>query len=388
MYQRVRLVGWRLRVMIEHKRFAAVNGIAAEDDFTVNLMGIVDRLPEVSVPIASLVPGFHLRTTGVDAAHAQLLADAAATVQVPSILVQKNGARIIDGMHRIEAARLRGDWSIKARVVDCSDEEALILAIRSNTLHGLPLSKADRIAGAKRILAVHPDWSDRAVAGVSGLSAKVVASLRSSAAVPQIYLKRLGQDGKRRPMVPGEGRLRAAEYIAAHPEASVRQVAREVDVSVGTVQKVRESLRSGAAHQQADAKAAGDRAAGDRAAGDKAAGDRVDGDRAAGDRAAGDRADGDQSQVAHPAGRGACVHGQAWAVVAPKLHSDPALRYTEGGRAFLRWMGAHSMQADEWREFVDAIPAHWLDDVRRIAFGMAGEWRQFAEWMTCTQERA
>jgi hypothetical protein len=66
-------------------------------------------------------------------------------------------------------------------------------------------------------------------------------------------------------------------------------------------------------------------------------------------------------------------------MISAKLAADPALRYTDGGRAFLRWMALHSMQADEWREFIDAIPQHWLKDVSRIAASMSEEWRQFAE---------
>jgi aryl-alcohol dehydrogenase-like predicted oxidoreductase len=346
--------------MIEHQRFVAVNGAEPEENADPMLM--VECLPEVSVPIASLVPGFHLRASGVDASHIQLLADAAGSVRLPSILVQKHGTRIIDGMHRIEVARLRGEWSIKARIVDCTDEEALILAVRSNTLHGLPLSKADRISGAKRILAVYPDWSDRAVAGITGLGAKAIASLRNSSTIPQMHVKRLGRDGKRRPMVPGEGRIRAAEYIEAHPDASVRQVARESDVSVGTAQKVREGLRNGMVYVPHD-RAAGSTTAGSTTAADTPAGHRV-------------------SDVRDPR------RSLAWQAVAPKLTSDPALRYTEGGRAFLRWMGAHSMGADEWREFADAVPAHWLDDVLGIALGMGEEWRQFADWIKCRRETA
>jgi hypothetical protein len=361
-----------IQTMIEHKRSAAVNGVAADADASANPMGVVERLPEVSVPIRSLIPGFHLRASGVDASHVRLLADAAGSVRLPAILVQKTGARIIDGMHRIEVAKLRGEWSIKARIVDCTDEEALILAVKSNTLHGLPLSRADRIAGAKRILAAHPDWSDRAVAGITGLSAKAIASLRNGATGAQLHFKRLGRDGKRRPVVPGEGRLRAAEYIAAHPEASVRQVARETDVSVGTAQKVREGLRRGALHVPAGPHRLV----------------RVPGtgtDTTAGDGTAYPIP---VTRAPHPAGQVTGLRYLAWAVAAPKLTSDPALRYTEGGRAFLRWMATHSMQADEWREFADAVPARWLDDVYRIALGMSEEWRQFAEWVKGRQEAA
>ena len=170
----------------------------------VDPIPMIEQLPEVSIPVASLVPGFHLRHEGTDAAHVRLLADAAGSVKLPAILVQKSGSRIIDGMHRVEAAKLRGEWTIGARLVDCTDSEALVLAVKSNTLHGLPLSRADRISSAKRILAAHVDWSDRAVAGITGLSAKAIASLRnSSTGDTRFDGKRLGRDGKRRPVMPG-----------------------------------------------------------------------------------------------------------------------------------------------------------------------------------------
>ena len=220
--------------------------VTAFDLMGASLMSAAEQLPEVSVAVDSLVPGFHLRMAGTDTAHVRLLADAAGAVQLPPILVQQRGMRIIDGMHRVEAAKLRGEQAIRARIVDCSDEQALVLAVKSNTLHGLPLTRADRISSAKRILSAHPDWSDRKVAGIAGLSAKSVASLRnSSAGGAQFDGKRLGRDGRRRPMTAAEGRLRAAEYVRAHPEASVRQVAREADVSPGTAHDVRQKVRRG-----------------------------------------------------------------------------------------------------------------------------------------------
>ena len=211
-----------------------------------SLMSAVEQLPVVSVPVDSLVPGFHLRTAGTDAAHVRMLAEAAGSVQLPPILAQKSGMRIIDGMHRVGAAKLRGERAIRARIVDCSDENALVLAVKSNTLHGLPLTRADRISSAKRILGEHPDWSDRKVAGIAGLSGKSIASLRnSSVGNAQFADKRLGRDGKRRPVVAAEGRLRAAEYVRAHPEASLRQIASETEVSVGTAHDVRQKILHG-----------------------------------------------------------------------------------------------------------------------------------------------
>lgn len=331
-------------------------------------MSVVEQLPEVSIPVGSLVPGFHLRHEGTDAAHVRLLADAAGSVRLPSILVQKNGSRIIDGMHRVEVARLRGEWNINARIVDCTDEEALVLAVKSNTLHGLPLSRADRISSAKRILAAHADWSDRAVAGITGLSAKAIASLRNSSTGDVPFSgKRLGRDGKRRPVIPAEGRRRAAEYIQAHPEASLREIARATDVSLGTVHGVKERLRR-EAEQAEQPDGAKDLATEQRACRPAPAPPPL------------------RPEPVHPSPvrvlpGGGARHAQrlAWPAISGKLAADPTLRYTEGGRAFLRWMSLHSMQADEWREFIDAIPRHWLNDVSRIAASMSEEWRQFAE---------
>jgi hypothetical protein len=336
---------------------------------SASLMSAVEQLPEVSVPVDSLVPGFHLRMAGTDADHVRLLADAAGSVRLPAILVQKSGMRIIDGMHRVEVAKLRGEFAIRARIVDCSDEKALVLAVKSNTLHGLPLTRADRISSAKRILGTHPDWSDRKVAGIAGLSGKSIASLRNiSVGGAQFDGKRLGRDGKRRPVVAAEGRLRAAEYVRAHPEASVRQIARETDVSLGTAHDVREKIRRGVDLRVAEPSPRGAQAG----------------------PASSPTSSPGSPPVADIRARAAAgtVRRLAWSAVADKLTGDPALRYTDGGRAFLRWMTQHAMRPDEWREFVDAIPERWLEEVHQTAVAMSEEWGQFANQLRWRQEEA
>ncbi len=334
----------------------------------------LEQSPEMDVPVNTLVPGFYLRQAGTDTAHIQLLADAAGSVRLPPILVQRHSSRIIDGMHRFEAAKLCRREHIRARVIDCTDEQALILAVRSNTLHGLPLSKADRVAGAKRILSTNPDWSDRALAEVTGLSTRTIGVLRNRSTddIP-IISKRLGKDGKRRPLSAAEGRKRAAEYIVAHPDAPLRQVAKEADVSLGTVHDVRERIRRGA-----------DPVAEPRSA-------------RAGRTGSQQKAQGPVGRLSQAEGRDAQnvrarFHGGprdrniqngrlTWPSVSAKLTSDPCLRYTEGGRAFMRWMAAHAAQAEEWREFIDAIPEHWLGEVSLIASNVSAEWQEFAEWL-------
>jgi ParB-like chromosome segregation protein Spo0J len=373
---------------------AVISGNAIPDP-----MALIDQLPEVSVPVSSLVPGFHLRQDGTDAAHVRLLADAAGAARLPSILVQRCGTRIIDGMHRVEVAKLRGEPDIRARIVDCTDEEALVLAVKSNTLHGLPLTRADRISSAKRILTDHADWSDRSVAVITGLSAKAIASLRNSSTgeIP-FHGKRLGRDGKRRPVVPSEGRRRAAEYISAHPDASLREVARETDVSLGTVHDVRERMRLGEERhghapggpaRQAPAARAGLAPAARTGLAPAVGPGPVTAEPAPAGRApAGPAVTSPPIRSIHAAVAARGAQRVAWSAVAAKLACDPTIRYTEGGRAFLRWMSGHSMQSDEWREFVDAIPRHWLDEVSRIAVSMSEEWRQFADRLGSKMEAA
>jgi ParB-like chromosome segregation protein Spo0J len=324
------------------------------------LITTIDQLPEVSVPISSLLPSLYLRESGTSHAHVQLLADAAESSALPPILVQQYSHRVIDGMHRLAAAKLRGEKSIKARFVDCADEEALFLAIKSNTLHGLPLSRADRISGAKRILASHPDWSDRAVASIAGISARTVAILRNrSADNIRSFEKRLGRDGKRRPVTGTDGRRRAAEYINTHPGASLRQVARESDVSLGTVHNVLQLIRSGVDPVATPLEPPAEPAA---------------------DRSVADAAPGRPSLTSVTSTRGEKDARQLnWAEIQSKLVNDPSLRYREGGRAFLRWMALHAMHAEQWREFVEAVPIRWAGDISAIADNMAIEWQMFGE---------
>jgi hypothetical protein len=118
--------------------------------------------------------------------------------------------------------------------------------VKANADHGLPLSVADREAAAGRILSWYPYWSDRAIAAVVGLAATTVGAIRERSTVqsPQLNV-RLGRDGRLRPMSTLDGRRRAGDIIAARPDASLREVAREAGISLGTAHNVRERMRRG-----------------------------------------------------------------------------------------------------------------------------------------------
>jgi hypothetical protein len=339
------------------------NGESVTDD-SLDLKNF-EKLPPREVPVSALSPGLYLRQGGTNAAHVQLLIDAAGSSRLPPILVQEDGWRVIDGLHRLEATKLCGDHLIQARFLDCTDSEALVLAMKTNSSHGLPLSKADRVSGASSVLTAHPDWSDRVIGDITGLSPKTVGALRNrSVSGAHLGTKRLGHDGRRRPVAPSEGRRRAAEYIGTHPNAPLRQVARETDVSLGTVHDVSAQLRRGVGLEPNK-------------------------DREVAARPPVAPAEGAADVDGTPLRRKNHVDEQlTWAVVAAKMANDPTIRYTEGGKEFLRWMALHATDPDGWRELVSTIPDHWLGAITPIVDSISKEWGLFAEQLKSKQEVA
>jgi ParB-like chromosome segregation protein Spo0J len=154
-------------------------------------------------------------------------------------------------VHRAMAARSVGRSTIPAVMFDGDEAEARIEAVRSNIAHGKPLSLAEREAAAAGILDLVPDWSDRRVASVTGLSPKTVARLRrcrteARATEDSAQLRgRVGRDGKLRPLDPAAVRRRVAEALRGDPRASNREIAKRTGASQATVRDVRQRLSSG-----------------------------------------------------------------------------------------------------------------------------------------------
>ena len=95
----------------------------------------------------------------------------------PPIVVTEDHV-LVDGHHRVAAAEQLGLDRIAAVVFKGSRADAYIEAVRSNISHGMPLTLSERRRAGVQILAVHPTWSDRRIAGCCGLSAKTIKRLR------------------------------------------------------------------------------------------------------------------------------------------------------------------------------------------------------------------
>ncbi|KUL52860.1 ParB/RepB/Spo0J family partition protein [Streptomyces sp. NRRL S-1521] len=309
-----------------------------------------DRMMVVEVETGSLAVAGSPRTSGVDQEHVAALA--VVQTPLPPITVHRPTMRVIDGLHRLRAAELRGERKIAVKYFDGAEEDAFVLAVESNVTHGLPLSTADRKRAAARIIASHPQWSDRMIASVSGIAAGTVADLRrreSGGGADQG--SRIGHDGRVRPINGAEGRRIASELIAQNPTLSLRQVARVAAISPETVRDVRNRMMRG----EDPLTRRGRQARG--------------GD---GTAAAAPRLGRTPSAVL------AKDSAQDRAAAVKRLKADPALRFSEIGRTLLRLLSVHSISVEEWEQILDKVPPHCRGVVAYLAKESAEMWSEVA----------
>ena len=299
---------------------------------TVSPLGPSEHDVARSVPIRSLVAGDPLRLAGINADHANALAELDG--QLPPILVHRPTMRVIDGMHRLCAAKLLGHEVIDVRFFDGGDEEAFVRAVQANGTHGLPLTLADRTAAADRIVRTHSHWSDRKIAGLVGLSPKTVGTVRGrlslSEEIPQSAV-RMGRDGRVRRLPVRTPGATAQPVPAADPVPELRP---------GAVRAPRS----------------------------------------------------EKTQVmptVHVLGqrRGAQVEPVSRRVtdaIDPMttyrvLCQDPSFRLTETGRFLLRLLDLHFVRVREWDRLIANVPPHQASSVADLALACATAWREFAE---------
>jgi ParB-like chromosome segregation protein Spo0J len=304
------------------------------------------------VPVSSLLAGYSPRLNGENAQHVQVLA--ASESPLPPVLVHRPTMRVIDGMHRLRAALLRGQLTIEARFFDGDEDEAFVRAVKMNTAHGLPLTLAEREAAAARLIASYPDRSDRWVAGITGLAAGTVARIRRQASPGDCPVTaRIGRDGRVRPLSSADGRRIAGAAIAEHPEASLRSIARLAGISPATVRDVRERMRRGD---------------------DPVPPPRGKRRSQPGRTGAIPRAAGNDSRT-----RASLTAVRDRASLLQTLRRDPSLRYTESGRALLGWLDARASGPGRCQDLTHAIPSHCAYIVAELARHCAGEWAELAD---------
>ena len=169
----------------------------------------------------------------------------------PPIVVRLLDYQVIDGMHRLAAARATGQEWIRGVLLDGDEAACWVEAVRANASHGLPLTASERRRAIAGIVRFHPEWSDRRIAEIVRVSPSTIRSVRSDVARTAAaeasgrLTRRVGRDGRQRPAHVEPCRERVEATLAAHPGGSLREIAKIVGTSPETVRRVR--MRLGAA---------------------------------------------------------------------------------------------------------------------------------------------
>ncbi|WP_411107548.1 transcriptional regulator [Streptomyces sp. cmx-4-9] len=326
---------------------------------------VLRETPVEQVRVADVTVSFTPRTAGVDGDWALTLAGL--ETELPPILVHRPTMTVIDGLHRLRAAGLKGREHIAARFFDGSQEDAALLAVALNTAQGRPLSQTDRVCAAQRILTARPHWSDRAIAVVAGLSAKKVSEIRVRADGLPRCERRVGLDGRARPLSTAQGRERAGQLLAADPKASLRTIARQAGISPATVADVRDRLLRG--DDPVPPRQRG-------VAGTERAGQ---------DRERGDRERGERDPAADERGPEARSPGELFGIF-DALRRDPSLRLNEVGRNILRMLDACSLVARDRQRIIANLPPHCTGQMAELMSGYSELWQLFADELRLSEE--
>lgn len=285
------------------------------------------------IPISSLRAADSPRLSGESNEHVRLLAESNA--MLPPIIVHRGTMRVIDGMHRLGAARLRGQTAIEVRFADGDDDDVFVLAVQSNVSHGLPLTLLDRKAAAERILASHPRWSDRKIASVTALSPSTVGSMRRRLTDQDGHSNtRLGRDGTDRPLSTAAGRALARDLLDERPNASVREIATIAGIAPSTVHDVQRRLREGRESVPPSQRISG------------------------------------RATTPLPRGR--------TELTLSALTADPALRLTDVGRALLRLLTTESVLRQRSAQLAAIVPTHLAGSVAALARRTGAAWYELA----------
>lgn len=291
------------------------------------------------VLISAVRTGDSPRTVQVDENHARALAEFCEVL--PPLLVHRPTMRVIDGTHRLRAAVLRGQRTVTVTYFDGTAEDAFVLSVEANIRHGLPLTPAERTAAALRVLRSHPGWSDRSIAGRTGLAARTVGALRRRTGPLPEPEGRVGQDGRTRPVDPARGREEAARLLEHRPAASLREIAREAGIAPSTVRDVRRRLREGT-----DPVPAAQRRA--------------------------------RSVAVTPPER-APGQGPGLPYLVGSLCKDPLLRLSEAGRLLLRMLDLQMTGLRQRDRIVAAVPPYRVGTAAAAAAQCARDWQELSE---------
>jgi len=257
----------------------------------------------------------------------------------PPILVERKTSTVIDGVHRVLAAKMLGRVTIPVHYFEGTHDEAFVEAVRANITHGKPLTLAEREAAARKLLGMHGDWSNRLLGDICGLSDKTIGRLRKTTAeLPQLSA-RVGRDGRQRPLDSRPLREQIARALRTTPDANAEELARSLSTSPSTVRDVRRRLRGG------DSPIPTQR---------------------------GVKADASTASRASNGERRAVSAAVEW-------RSDRAILALPRGSELAEWLDQTKIRVTQWASLVQEIPLGRIPQLIEEAESRALEWTRFAK---------
>ncbi len=114
------------------------------------------------------------RQRGVDQEVVEYYATIFKEVIWPPVMADRATRKLLDGWHRVEAAKRAGVYTIAVQWVDAKEEDLFPLAVKFNLAHGVHLSKEERLKAIIRMM--REGWTHERVAEFLGCSMGLVAS--------------------------------------------------------------------------------------------------------------------------------------------------------------------------------------------------------------------
>ncbi len=182
----------------------------------------------------SLSPRLH----GVDSDVVELYAAIFREVIWPPILVDRATKKLLDGWHRVEAAKRTGAYTLPVQWVDAQEEELFALAVRANMTHGVHLSREERYKAIARLQ--REAWTHERIADFFSCSLRMVANTEKAEDL-RLKFKMHEHPGMK---LPTESLV---EIIKLAPEYhdEVAELASEVEAAPADVRRAVRAVKKG-----------------------------------------------------------------------------------------------------------------------------------------------
>ena len=185
------------------------------------------------------------RMHGVDADIVEFYASMFQEVIWPPILVHRATNKLLDGWHRIEAAKRAGVYSLPVQWVDAEEHELFAYAVKANLGHGVHLTKEERLKAIARLQ--RESWNNDRIAEFLGCSPAMVQKTEKAEDL-RIKFKVANHPGA---VLPTESLIEVNRLPQEYHE-EIAELACDVDAAPADVRRTVRAIKKGEVETAAD----------------------------------------------------------------------------------------------------------------------------------------